>query len=225
MVKELIRPEVSRPATLMKEITAILSQLPFVSHILIFGSLARNEADRWSDIDMLVVTKTHQQFWDAWQQLHDSLPILHHHPFAELESGGAHALGNVFVDESVFHCLDLNFFTIDDYQRPGITERFGHLDQIYHNPDAGSSTSQHPSQFQQVLTSDEEKISVEMHFLKKNIKKVLRNQPAHHEVKKFADRLSTIMEDYTFEYEVVGGKIGKLAEIYLTIAECLLDDK
>lgn len=219
-------PDATRPATLIDEIKAILTQLPFISHIYVFGSLARREADRWSDIDMLVVTQTHQQFWDAWQHLHSAKPILHHHPFSEVEPIGGHVLGNVFIGESVFHCLDLNFLTTEEHQTHGVGERFGHLEMVYYNlDDLPLASTQDRRPFQQTLTSDEEKISIGIHFTKKHIKKVLRGQPAHDELQKFADGLSVLMQDYSFDYQVVGGKIGEVAEAYLWIADYILRNK
>jgi predicted nucleotidyltransferase/metal-responsive CopG/Arc/MetJ family transcriptional regulator len=225
MQRNNVYPDATRLTALFEEIKVILAQLSFVSHIYVFGSLARQESDRWSDIDMVVVTRTYQQFWDTWQHLHNVKPVLHHHPFSEVEPIGAHALGNVFVDEAVFHCLDLNFLTTYEHQTPRAMERFGHLEMVYNHPNEVRSSTQDHRHFRQTLTPDEQKIATSLHFTKKNIKRVLRGQPAHDELRKFADSLRILMQVYSFDYQVVGGELGKVAQTYLLIADDVLRNK
>lgn len=219
-------PDADRPRSLMQEIRLIVSGLSFVSHIYLFGSLVRGEDDRWSDIDMLVVTQTYTQFVDVWRCLNDAKTILHHHPFTIADPAGGHALGNVFVGEAVFHCLDLNFLTLEEYRDPSMVERFGRLDEVYINADVSSTAGQVvPGDFQQALTKDEERISFSMHFTKKHLKKVLRGQAAHHDLERSAERLRLVMQDYSADYEVVGGRIGQIAQAYLMMADEVLANR
>jgi hypothetical protein len=209
----------------MQEVIAILARLPFVQRIAVFGSLAGADWDRWSDMDMLVVTQARGQFLAAWQALHDAKPVFYHHPLCRAEPSGGHMLGNVFVGESVFHCLDLNLLSAHEYRTPGALDRFGTLLEVYRAPDTPVIETDADMDVTQTLTPDEDRIATGIHFTKKAIKQVLRGHPAHGDLKRFAGQLRAIMRDYPVDYRVVGGNIGQVAETYVTIADCLLGDK
>lgn len=225
MQNDLVYPDAARPLALMEEVKAVLTQLLCVSHLYLFGSLAENRWDRWSDVDMLVVTPTKQHIWEIWGVLHQAKPVLHHHPLSAAEPFGVHILGNVFVGESVFHCLDLNFLTLEEYHTPGAMARFNAAKELNRSSASLSATVEEKSLLMQELTADEEQLSVAIHFTKKNIKKILRGYPTYDELQKFATHLRTLLENYSVDYEVVGGKIVKVAEAYLTIAAHLLETR
>lgn len=208
----------------MQEVRAILVQLPFVQRISVFGSLAGADWDRWSDIDMLVVTQARGQFLAVWQALHDAKPVLYHYPLSRAEPSGGHMLGNVFVGESVFHCLDLNLLTVHEYRTPGALDRFGALLEVHLAPDIPVIEAEAGMDATQALTPDEDRIATGIHFTKKAIKRALRGYPAHDDLKRCAGQLKAIMQDYPVDYQVVGGNIGKVAQTYLTIADVLLEE-
>ena len=61
----------------MLELKDCFVQLPFVRHILVFGSLARGQTDRWSDMDMILVTENRFQFKLAFDHLRHRALLQH----------------------------------------------------------------------------------------------------------------------------------------------------
>ncbi len=224
MIHNLVFPDATRPETLLEEITALLVQLPFILRIYIFGSLTTTSWDQWSDIDLIVVIQAQKHTWDVWNAIHEAKPILYHYPLSHSEPNGLHLLGNVFQDESVFHCLDLNLLTIYEHDRPGAMERFGPLRELHHHPILTAEPPNIPPDTQ-LLTVQEERIAIAIHFTKKHIKRVLRGEPVHDDLSKWVEHLRTIIGEFSFDYEVVGGKIGKVAKTYLQIAGLVLGGK
>ena len=222
MTHDLLYPNETRPHTLLEEVNTILMRLPFISHVYVFGSLVDADWDRWSDIDMIVVVQALKHTWDVWNAIHQAKPILHHHPLSYGEPNGLHLLGNVFVDESVFHCLDLNILTIYEHDRESALERFGTVRELYHNPSLMAEPPGARSEITQQVTVEEEHIATAIHFTKKHIKQTLRGESVQDDLRKRTEHLRSVMEDFTFDYEVVGGKIGKVAETYLRIANMVL---
>ncbi len=225
MLAEIVYPDAQKPMILLREVSSIFTQIPYVSHIYIFGSLVGVHWDRWSDIDMLVVTQKQKQFYEVWEHLHRAKPVLHHHPLSAGLPSGRHILGNVFIDESVFHCLDLNFLTACEHQQPGVLDRFGSLREIYRTTDSMTVQDEDVLSQLQELTDDERRISIGMHFTKKAAKKILRGEPAYDDLKHNSDDLRMIMRNYPADYQVIGGEIGKVAQTYLTIADYLLEKR
>lgn len=217
----LLYPEPKRPLEILDEITNLLAKLPFVSHIDVFGSLARGGWDRWSDIDLIVATQTQAQFWQVWKTLHAAKPIVHHHPLSKADPTGVHILGNIFADESPLNCIDLNLFTQATYQNLDNLERFGILKSMHHQ-EVAAATHANDALVEQILTPEEKVISVALHFTKKSLKQVLRGQPAQDVLKHRTDHLRTTMQRYSFDHEVVGGNIGQVAHMYLAMAETAL---
>lgn len=220
MTDELLYPDPARPQTLMQEITTHLAKLPYVERIFVFGSLARQESDRWSDIDMLVVTPDQAQFCLVWEALNQAKPVIHHHPLT-IQSSGRHALGNVFVGESVFHCLDLNFMTRADAQVFGSLDRFSTLIEVYAG-EAQQLDGENGDCTSQELTPDEERIAYAMHFTKKNLKRMLRGSPDPEELRRYLIILKQTMQDYPADYRTTGGQIGQVAHAYIRLAEELI---
>ncbi len=220
----LLAPDAERLHEFLIELTSIFSSIAYVSRVYTFGSMARGDWDRWSDIDLLVVTLAEGQFRTVWEALHAARPVVHHHPFSAAEPSGAHALGNVFEGESVFHCLDLNLMTQDDADAPGALARFGPLQELYRATSADPADAIDHMPFLQELTPEEEAISVNMHFTKKNVKRLLRGQDVRAEVQKHAALLRTRMSRHLRDYRVAGGNIGYVAHTYLAIADELLSE-
>ena len=225
MKSHLISPNPKRLQTLLTEIVDIVSNLSFVKHIYVFGSLVGDGWDRWSDIDMIIVTQCQSQFWDVWTTLNAEKPILHHHPLSRAEPSGVHILGNVFVDEAIFHCLDLNFFTMVEWEKPETSDRFGAMRELYHDVTVRKTSHDNKTCVTQELTLDEQQISIHIHFTKKAIKRILRRQENFTDLQKHTNQLKVIMQNYAFDYQVTGGNIGSVAKTYLSIADYLLKNQ
>ena len=224
MLTESVMLNPARPHELMLELKAIFSSVIGVSRLYAFGSMARGDWDRWSDIDLLIVTAFEGQFLGVWEAFHAAKPVIHHHPFSRAEPSGAHALGNVFEGESVFHCLDLNFLTEAEANMSSALERFGPMKELYRFETPAASDALDETPFIQELSPAEEAISFNIHFTKKNVKRLLRGHDVRAEVNKYADLLRRQMAVYPPDYRVVGGNIGYVAHTYLAIVDELLPE-
>lgn len=192
---------------------------------MVFGSLARNEWDRWSDVDLIVVTSTQAQFEEVFTRFLQWKPILHHSPLTlRAEADGAYILGNVFVDESVFHCLDLNFLSVTQVQLPAALQRFKQLQTLYSAKDTPVDDERELIQSLSPPAEDpvEKRINEAFHFTKKTLKKVLRHKATIEELQPFANHLMSVMQDYPADIVVPGGRIGHLAHTYLEMTQALL---
>ena len=115
--------------------------MTFVQRVLVFGSFARGEADRWSDIDLLVVTANRMQFWQVFTTLARHRTILWRSRFVpQCDPSGGYVLGIVFEGESVFHNVDLNFMTLAEYHMPDALNRFGTMKEVYAAETLNSNT-------------------------------------------------------------------------------------
>jgi predicted nucleotidyltransferase len=218
-------PNEDRLPHLGSELCRMFSQMPGVVRVIIFGSLARDEWDRWSDLDLLIITASADQFWPVFSQLVQLKPVLHHSFFTlRAEGDGAYVLGNVFVDESVFHCLDLNFLSFAQFQERDALHRFGPTRTLYRSDNTPYGFVSDAPQAPETLHDDpiEKRINDAMHFMKKALKKVLRQKATDSELRPLVDHLSTILKDYPEDIVVPRGHLGYLAHTYVKIAEALL---
>ena len=192
---------------------------------MVFGSIARHEQDRWSDLDMIVVTNRRQDFGIVYEALRQHKPIVHHNPLTpQVAPCGGHLLGVVFADESVFHNLDLNFLSMTDYQSTNALQRFGQIKNVYtakEDPEALakelitiSRLAEHP---------DEIRIGNALHWTKKAVKKVLRQRGTLVDVKACNDSLKQVMNDYPEDVILPNGNISRVAKSYIEIADLLLN--
>jgi predicted nucleotidyltransferase len=222
----LLYPDPAHLPLLLNDLTAFFSQQSSVAQVFAFGSLARQEWDRWSDLDVLVITTAQREFKPVFAQLSQCKPILHHSFFTlRPNMDGAYVLGNVFVDESVFHCVDLNFLSVAQAQVPDALLRFGPLLLLYsHEPLIVHSDVELSSGFH---TEDptEKRINDAMHFTKKALKKVLRRQGSADDLQARVDYLTTILQDYPGDIVTPGGRIGQLAQTFIDMATLALTDR
>jgi hypothetical protein len=221
----LLEPDPDGPQRLADEITAFFSQLDFVQRVMAFGSLAGQRWDRWSDLDLIVVTASHTQYRMVFHRLCAHKPVVHHGVFTScVEPAGGYVLGIVFEGESVFHCLDLNFLTLAEYRALGTLDRFGATRDLYVNEAGWADEADEPPQHRVALQHpDEARIYDAIHWTKKSAKKMLRGQDTRHELRACAERLRAVMNDYPDSPLFPGGDICRLAHTYLLIADQLLN--
>lgn len=215
-------PDPTGPVRLMTAISNIFAPLDNVLRIAVFGSLARGDSDRWSDVDMLVVTAHRAGFRATFDHLCQHKTVRYHAPFTpQVDPCGGRVLGIVFEDESVFHCLDLNFLTAAEYRSAGALDRFGALRQLYHTPDTNTKTDGDESDdlAGEIEAPLETQISTAIHFTKKNIKKILRGGDAADDLRTWSERLQAAIQDIDVEPRP---GILFLARRYLAMAEAII---
>ena len=113
-------------------LVALFSGMQSVWKVATFGSLARGDEDRWSDIDILVISLTDSHFSSILDGMLEERNVVYRGPLTFLpETGGAHILGIVLKEESVFNCIDLNLMTVAEYKDLGALDRFGPLRDLF----------------------------------------------------------------------------------------------
>ena len=128
----IVYPDVGGPQRLLYEIGTFFLDFACVDKVFGFGSWSRGQWDRWSDIDILLIVKGEvSHYGRLFTALSEFKPILYHGTLTPyVEPAGGNLLGIVFRDESVFHWLDLNFLTHEDYRVQANLERFGPLREL-----------------------------------------------------------------------------------------------
>ncbi len=221
-------PDPNRACQLTAELTKFFAGLPYVARILLFGSLARNTDDRWSDIDLLVVTRSTTDRRLLYNDLRKHKPMMYHHPFTPyVEPSGGNLLGTVFFDESVFHNLDLNFLSQTEYENSEALKRFGLFQELYvcesgsFGMTKGDSGTQSPTH-SYPIDEAEERIEIALHWTKKAVKKFLRGTGSQEELLKTRSTLKQVLQGFPNGLSLPNGDICQLAYVYINIAEHLL---
>jgi hypothetical protein len=221
-----LNPDPTAPRRLLAEIRDFLTALAYVDQILVFGSLATGTEDCWSDIDLIVVTENRTQFRDLFERLRQHKTIRYHSPFTLTDDPvGGLVLGNVFVDEAIFHVLDLNFLTRADRQLPGVLDRFGPIREIYQcdiRP-SDSLESAAGTTISDPLDPEEEQFYFAIHFTKKALKQILRGGGDSEKLRHNVGRLETVLHDNLPGFTTPNGDIGCVAQCYHELAYRVLN--
>jgi hypothetical protein len=216
-------PDPSANIRLLHNVRNHLSAMSCVQHVIVFGSFAQDRADRWSDIDILVVTANRTQFRVVFSGLAEYKPIVWRGSFVpQVQPSGGNILGIVFEGESVFHNVDLNFMTLAENHMPDALTRFGVLKELYAAAAPISEVDDRDIPTPEPAHPDNWRIFEGFHFTRKAIKQLLRGADAYDELRQRSDQLRHILNDYAPDFETPYGKIGWLAHHYLAMADTLL---
>jgi len=105
-------------------ILGILTTLRCVDEVGVFGSVAANQWDEWSDIDLLIACEAPAQTGAAIiAEINARIPIICYRPFSVMEFPNGRYW---FRDHSPFHKLDISFYehtnwgkVVHDHQQQG----------------------------------------------------------------------------------------------------------
>lgn len=101
-------PYRTTPRRVALDVIDALAACPAVSRVALFGSLAGEGHDGWSDIDMLCEVHGPDGAWQAAAALRQAIPLRWHGVFHDLPApSGRHWL----LGESVFHSVDLAYLS------------------------------------------------------------------------------------------------------------------
>ena len=110
----LLYPYVTTPRRIALDLVAALEVCPAVSRVVLFGSLAAERHDGWSDVDALVAVEGEDGPWQAAAAIRRAMPLRWHGRFSSAGSpSGRHWL----LGESVFHSLDVSFGSAEEVER------------------------------------------------------------------------------------------------------------
>jgi hypothetical protein len=221
-VEASLYPDPENNQTLLHTLLQTLGSHPEVQQTYIFGSFARQQKDRWSDIDLLVVTEEREQFGAIYETLMVRKPVLYRSTFTPLAvPSGGRVLGIVFAGESVFHSLDLNFMTAAEFAAEDALKRFGVMEACTTAPAASSAlpTSLLVEDFE---PDDEKRIADSLHFVKKTLKRRLRGTGSDDELANWLLSLRASLQHNTPIADNPRGDIISVAQAYADMAAAWL---
>ncbi len=96
-------------------ILGILTSLGCVDEVGVFGSVAANRSDEWSDIDIHVACEQPAQTGEAIiAEINARVPIICYRPFSAMKFPNGRYW---FRDHSPFHKLDISFYEYADWRK------------------------------------------------------------------------------------------------------------
>ncbi len=215
-------PDQYGPQRLSRVFCEFLSSYSCVQQTLLFGSLARGDWDRWSDVDVLtVVDELPHDCYGLFIELAREFPFVHHGSFEGAESGTMCVLGNVLKRESPFHVLDLNFVSASALDSSVIQERFGPT--VKRGTESGERVTGLRVDPTEPQTEDEQCVWAAMHWVHKGVKKYHRGQVPLEEVEAKAADLRKTLVAYPEGISTANGSITMVAYDILEYAADLLD--
>lgn len=221
----LVHPDPEGPERIMNEIVTILADLPTVHSIGVFGSLARKNSDRWSDIDMLVGCENlHSTEWQAADAIRSAKSVLYYRKFSLLEPPS----GRYWFDsESPFHRIDISFHTVEEFQSYLIEPvRYGHdltLREVYRSnatlPFVDSLINEY---HRRVIDPAEQETGLWIYRLIERTKAHMRGGRTIEDLISTGDTLRNHLSNLSPEVVIVGGDIHSLAQRVLDISDQLI---
>ncbi|MCK9486588.1 MAG: nucleotidyltransferase domain-containing protein [Dehalococcoidia bacterium] len=113
-VEALLFPYVTTPPRIALDLVDALAACPAVSRVVLFGSVAEDRHDGWSDVDALCAVEGEDGPWQAAAVLRHAMPMRWHGRFSSAAPpSGRHWL----LGESVFHSVDLSYGSAEEIAR------------------------------------------------------------------------------------------------------------
>jgi hypothetical protein len=222
-ITDLLYPAPQRPAQLAALLGGFFAGLPLVRRVVVFGSQATGGGDRWSDVDLVVVTPRLADYRQVLAALGAYKPIVYHAPVrSSPDHPGLHALGIVFAGESVFHSLDLNFIALAAYHTPGSLRWFGPSRECYAAQDAAPVGGTDSTPVLPPPDPMELSIDAANYWTKRAARSMLRHRGSRADLERRSRHLEEIMRDFPPDCALPGGNPCRLARTYLAIATALL---
>jgi hypothetical protein len=206
---------------LAEKIVKLLAPMPEVKAISLFGSLAEDRADCWSDVDMHVACATEAGRWAAAAAIRAGKPVEFYRTF----TGGVQPSGRYwFTDESPFQKIDVSFFTVDEYQamqaHPVVLRYPITLKEIYTRPDTAASemlSVMEPSSLD--FTAEETEIGRWVYRLSLSAKARARGKADGQYLEDDIAGLQTVYGDRPPDFVTGSGQLGRLVARILAYAE------
>jgi hypothetical protein len=108
-------PYRTTPRRIADDVVAVLASVPEVVAISLFGSLAGEDWDGLSDVDMLAgYDGGEDAAWACAETLRAALPVRYYRTFTGVEQPSGRYW---FWGESAFHKVDVSFYPLTEYER------------------------------------------------------------------------------------------------------------
>ncbi len=224
----LTQPGMAARRTLAKDLCDFLGTLPVVERCYTFGSEARGEEDRWSDIDLLLVVSGFPGCcWNVVGALNSYRPFRYHGMLMSTATSAC-MLGTVLRNESVFHKVDLNLMDLCPFERGEDVARFGTLAEC--KPGYLSVGEYPPERLlvsrlrreNEMDWSLEHRIGTAMHFAYSEVKSVLRGQTDMSLLRQRGGELRAVLQEIPARVAIPGGDLRTVAEQWLAASDFLI---
>ncbi|MHB1001306.1 MAG: nucleotidyltransferase domain-containing protein [Armatimonadota bacterium] len=215
--------DISNLQCITDQITSALRMQPYVRAIALFGSLADSRADKYSDIDMLVVCDNVDQIrWHAASVIRSVKPVLYYRKFSAVDQPSGRYW---FNGESLFNRLDVSFNSVEEYglliKEP---VRFGKdiiLKELYVNPDHLSYTLPVIEVNHLDASSRETEVGLWVYRLLNGMKTHLRGNEPNRSLVETTDGLRNAMNGISRDTIMAGGAIGEMVYSVFDIFDSL----
>lgn len=209
---------------LQEELASIFETHHGVEQIFAFGSIPEDRFDKYSDIDFLIITKDDStDAGDLYHHLIQYKPVLCRGPFGrDARPCGNYVLGIVFSDESIFHKLDLNCLTVNEFKNSSNLERFGFIQKVLPSKKV-ILQKKNTSSFNVIeLTDKEFEFNEYLFFINKAIKLFFRGKGKVENVRKRSELLQHALDSMVFPKRLEVGDMKQLAYEYLDVSQTVL---
>jgi len=217
-------PDPSGTERVAREIIGTLSMLPFIQRIAVFGSLAEEHTDCWSDVDLWVACDDveHTQ-WIAASAIRAAHSVL----FYRMFGNAAQPAGRYWFDhESPFHKIDISFHSCSDYQiiinQPLY---FGYpvtVCEVYARKAPALSVDLPAPCYPVEISATERAIGMQVYYMLRAIKLYSRGEWERSIVEERYAALRAVMGSLNRSAVMGGGKIGELTYRVLDLAHACL---
>lgn len=214
-------PELHHNRALMKRLTAFFAVQPAVYEVAVFGSLAADLADRWSEVDLIVVTAYMGDQLPVFARLRGTLAVVYHRPFMrDTHVPGAYVSAMLLAGESPFHLVNLHFLSLAERANPSALERYRGLRQLHRMltvpwPPVPTTYDPVPNEAE---TVDEARVYAATNTLRRMLRQVLRRQVAPADLGVPVAALRGLLADYPDGLPTAHGDVCAVAARYLDMA-------
>ncbi|MHB1456709.1 MAG: nucleotidyltransferase domain-containing protein [Armatimonadota bacterium] len=214
-----INQETKKLERIADEVISALKTVPSVRAIALFGSLAAEKADSWSDVDMLVACDdVEASKWIAASALRDAKKVLFYRPFTTaMQPFGRYW----FVGESPFHKIDISFDSVEEYEGflQGKDRRGCEIvtREVYRRTTQYTNESNHIPPFPLTIGEYEQEVGSYIYRSLCSLKSVLRGGD---DTRGFEKLLITAKE-MPRDMVMAGGNIGELLHIVVEIVRSI----
>ncbi|MHB0937166.1 MAG: hypothetical protein ACYDCO_12975 [Armatimonadota bacterium] len=204
---------------LAAEIVNLLAASPAVAAVSLFGSLAEERADAWSDVDLHVACASEAGRWAAAAAIRAGKPVEFYRTFSAAPQPSGRYW---FTDESPFQKIDISFFTIAEYRamqaRPIVLGQPITLREVYTQAvSAASESAVEPLPLD--LSGEEIEIGRRVYRLSLSARVRARGKADGQHLEEDIAGLRAAFGDLPPDFTAGGGHLGRLAARMLAYAE------
>jgi hypothetical protein len=217
-------PQLQQNRELVKRLTGFFAVQPQTYEIAVFGALAADTADRWSAVDLIVVTAHTEDQPTLFATLRDHHTVIYHRPFMRDPNGpGAYVYGVLLAGVSPFHLVNLHFLTLTERNQPEIRSRYYGIRRLHQMIVAPSPTpAQATTLPAEAETVEEARVYDATNSLRRALRQVLQQHSRPDTLNAPRTQLETILASHPNGIPSLHGDVCVLAQHYLKMTAIAL---